>query len=199
SIAADGDTVYGTTASLYVASGAMVMPWGAGGTNVRGSGSAQGTQIYRFDVSQPGPPRYVASGSVPGYLLNQYAMSEWNGYLRVATTTGTSWAIADGAPSGTSGGQSSSSAVYELTTSAPVMRIVGTVAGLGSMERIYAVRFIGPVGYGGTFRHAAPLYPLDLSDPAHPRVVGALALTGYSAYLPPVSTTRLIGVGQNTD
>jgi Beta propeller domain len=202
SIAADGDTVYGTTSSLYVASGAMVTPWGAGGTYVRGSGPAQGTQIYRFDVSQPGPPRYVGSGSVPGYLLNQYAMSEWNGYLRVATTTGTSWAIADGVPSGKSGAsgvQPSSSAVYELTTSAPVMRIVGVVAGLGSMERIYAVRFIGPVGYVVTFRQTDPLYTLDLSDPAHPQVVGALALTGYSAYLHPVSTTRLIGVGQNAD
>ena len=208
SVAADGDTVYGTTSSLYVATGAMVTPWGAGGTYVRGSGSAQSTQIYRFDVSQPGPPRYAASGSVPGYLLNQYAMSEWNGYLRVATTTGTSWAIADGAPSvpsgasgasGTSGVQPSSSAVYELTTSAPVMRIVGTIAGLGSMERIYAVRFMGPVGYVVTFRQTDPLYTLDLSDPAHPQVVGALALTGYSAYLHPVSATRLIGVGQNAD
>jgi hypothetical protein len=226
SIAADGDTVYGTTSSLYVASSAMVTPWGAGGTFVRGTGAIQVTQIYRFDVSQPGPPRYVASGSVPGYLLNQYAMSEWNGYLRVATTTGTSWAIADGAPtvpsgapaapgtsggsagsggsgtsgtSGTSGVQPSSSSVYELTTAAPVMRIVGTVAGLGSMERIYAVRFMGPVGYVVTFRQTDPLYTLDLSNPAHPRVVGALALTGYSAYLHPVSTTRLIGVGQNAD
>ncbi|HEX9041122.1 MAG TPA: beta-propeller domain-containing protein [Trebonia sp.] len=205
SVAADGDTVYGTTSSLYVASGAMVTPWGAGGTYVRGSGSVQGTQIYRFDVSQPGPPRYVASGSVPGYLLNQYAMSEWNGYLRVATTTGTSWAIADGAPSapsgapGASGAPPSSSAVYELTTAAPVMRIVGSVTGLGSMERIYAVRFMGPVGYVVTFRQTDPLYTLDLSDPAHPRVVGALALTGYSAYLHPVSASRLIGVGQDAD
>jgi uncharacterized secreted protein with C-terminal beta-propeller domain len=205
SIAADGNTVYGTTSSLYVASAATVRSWGAGGTNVRESGSIQGTQIYRFDVSQPGPPRYVASGSVPGYLLNQYAMSEWNGYLRVATTTGTSWAVADGAPpapsgtSGTSGEQPSSSSVYELTTSAPVMQTAGVVAGLGTMERIYAVRFMGPVGYVVTFRQTDPLYTLDLSDPAHPRVVGALALTGYSAYLHPVSTTRLIGVGQNAD
>jgi hypothetical protein len=79
------------------------------------------------------------------------------------------------------------------------MRIVGSVAGLGSMERIYAVRFMGPVGYVVTFRQTDPLYTLDLSDPAHPRVVGALALTGYSAYLHPVSATRLIGVGQNAD
>ncbi len=67
------------------------------------------------------------------------------------------------------------------------MRIVGTVAGLGSTERIYAVRFMGPVGYVVTFRQTDPLYTLDLSDPAHPQVVGALALTGYSAYPAPVS------------
>jgi len=79
------------------------------------------------------------------------------------------------------------------------MRIVGIDARLGEMERIYAVRFIGPVGYVVTFRQTDPLYTLDLSDPSHPRVVGALGLTGYSAYLHPVSATRLIGVGQNAD
>jgi Beta propeller domain len=63
----------------------------------------------------------------------------------------------------------------------------------------HAVRFMGPVGYVVTFRQTDPLYTLDLSDPAHPQVVGALALTGYSAYLHPVSATRLIGVGQNAD
>jgi hypothetical protein len=67
------------------------------------------------------------------------------------------------------------------------------------MERIYAVRFMGPAGYVVTFRQTDPLYTLDLSDPAHPRVVGALGLTGYSAYLHPVSATRLIGIGQQAD
>jgi len=196
SVVADGDTVYGTTSSLYVASGEMrpspeISEPGPGGTAVR-----QETQLYRFDISGPGAPRYVASGAVPGYLVDQYAMSEWNGYLRVATTTGTSWAPADGRPTGA---QTSSSAVYVLTTSGPAMRIIGQVTGLGTMERIYAVRFMGPAGYVVTFRQTDPLYTLDLSDPAHPRVVGALGLTGYSAYLHPVSATRLIGIGQQAD
>ena len=34
------------------------------------------------------PARYVASGEVPGWLVNQYALSEWQGPLRVATTSG---------------------------------------------------------------------------------------------------------------
>jgi len=196
SVVADGDTVYGTTSSLYVASGEMRRSPGIPEPDASGTAVRQETQLYRFDIAGPGAPRYVASGAVPGYLVDQYAMSEWNGYLRVATTTGTSWAPADGRPTGA---QTSSSAVYVLTTSGPAMRIVGQVTGLGTMERIYAVRFMGPAGYVVTFRQTDPLYTLDLSDPAHPRVVGALGLTGYSAYLHPVSATRLIGIGQQAD
>jgi hypothetical protein len=154
------------------------------------------TEIYRFDITHPGPPRFAAGGSVPGYLLGQYALSEWRGYLRIATTTGTSWAIADGRPPGA---RTSSSAVHVLSTRGPVMRLAGHVAGLGPTERIYAVRFLGPVGYVVTFRQTDPLYTLDLSDPAQPRLRGAVALTGYSAYLHPASGTRLIGIGRQAD
>jgi hypothetical protein len=191
-IVADGDTVYGTSSSLYVASGDIYRP-----NQMSGAGSVrQQTGIYRFDISQPGPPRYVAAGSVPGYLVDQYAMSEWNGYLRVATTTGTSWALADGRPADA---RTSSSGVYVLSTSGPAMQTVGQVTGLGTTERIYSVRYEGPNGYVVTFRQTDPLYTLDLSDPVRPRVVGSLALTGYSSYLDPVSTTQLIGIGQQAD
>ena len=79
------------------------------------------------------------------------------------------------------------------------MPVVGKVTGLGSGERIYSVRFDGPVGYVVTFRQTDPLYTVDLGDPSHPRVVGSLALTGYSAYLHPVSASELIGIGQSAD
>jgi len=159
-------------------------------------GVRQQTEVYRFSISQPGPPRYVASGAVPGYLVDQYAMSEWGGYLRIATTTGTSWSLADGRPQGA---QSSSSAVYVLTTTGPVMRVAGQVGGLGAGERIYSVRFEGPAGYVVTFRQTDPLYTVDLRDPARPRVAGSLDLTGYSSYLHPASGTQLIGIGQQAD
>jgi hypothetical protein len=205
SIVADGNTVYGTGASLYVAgderwlaeaatadAGPGVSTAGTAGT----PGIGQRTDIYRFDITSPGPPRFAAGGSVPGYLIDQYALSEWQGYLRVATTTGTSWALADGRPADA---QTSSSAVYVLSTRGPVMRPVGQVRGLGRTERIYSVRFIGPVGYVVTFRQTDPLYTVDLSDPAQPRVRGSVALTGYSAYLHPASDTRLIGIGRQAD
>ena len=207
SIVADGNTVYGTDTSLYVAgderrlaeastadAGAGMPAVGAGSTP--GRAARQQTDIYRFDITSPGPPRFAAGGSVPGYLIDQYALSEWQGYLRVATTTGTSWALADGPPADA---QASSSAVYVLSIRGPVMRLAGHVTGLGRTERIYSVRFIGPVGYVVTFRQTDPLYTVDLSDPARPRVRGSVALTGYSAYLHPASGTRLIGIGRQAD
>ena len=205
SIVADGNTVYGTDASLYVAGDerwlaeaatADAGPGASTGGTAGTPGIGQRTDIYRFDITSPGPPRFAAGGSVPGYLIDQYALSEWQGYLRVATTTGTSWALADGPPADA---QTSSSAVYVLSTRGPVMRLAGQVTGLGRTERIYSVRFIGPVGYVVTFRQTDPLYTVDLSDPAQPRVRGSVALTGYSAYLHPASDTRLIGIGRQAD
>jgi hypothetical protein len=199
-IVADGNTVYGTGSSLYVASDGRQAeaPMGGAGASMSGRSAAgqPQTEIYRFDITHPGPPRFAAGGSVPGYLLDQYALSEWRGYLRIATTTGSSWAIADGPPPDA---RTSSSAVYVLSTRGPVMRLAGHIAGLGPTERIYAVRFIGPAGYVVTFRQTDPLYTLDLSDPAQPRVRGAVALTGYSAYLHPASDIRLIGIGRQAD
>jgi hypothetical protein len=202
-IVADGDTVYGTASSLYIASGSKwsVPLGGASGGAVESdpAGIRQQAQIYRFSLAGSGAPRFAASGTVPGYLVDQYAMSEWNGYLRVATTTGLSWAFADGPSPAGAKAPPSASAVYELSLAGSSMPVVGKVSGLGSGERIYSVRFVGPVGYVVTFRQTDPLYTVDLSDPRQPRVVGNLALTGYSAYLHPVSPTELIGVGQSAD
>lgn len=207
SIVADGNTVYGTNTSLYIAGDerwrAEAAASAGRGMSIEGAASTPGsaaigqqTDIYRFDIGKPGPPRFAAGGSVPGYLIDQYALSEWQGYLRIATTTGTSWALADGPPADA---QTSSSAVYVLSPRGPVMRLAGHLTGLGLTERIYSVRFMGPVGYVVTFRQTDPLYTVDLSDPAQPRVRGSVALTGYSAYLHPASDTRLIGIGRQAD
>ncbi|MEO3874925.1 beta-propeller domain-containing protein [Nonomuraea sp. B12E4] len=227
SLAADGDIVYGTGTSLYVASNPRwwlpilrrpiddtppadtVAPTPSPSTappaaeptptdpsvtttpmdppdtvtpGPRPSIPPEETEVHRFDISSPGPPAYVASGKVKGRLLNQYSLSEYEGHLRVATTLNTA------------GDRVSSSTVHVLR--ADTMAKTGEVGGLGEGERIYSVRFIGPVGYCVTFRQVDPLYTLDLRDPATPRVTGELKITGYSAYLHPGAPGRLIGIGQ---
>lgn len=150
------------------------------------------TEVHRFDISGPGTPRYTGSGEVPGQLLNQYSLSEHDGHLRVATTSsGTSSDPSTGAPN------DSSSGVYVLK--ADTLERTGEVTGLGKGERIYSVRFIGAAGYVVTFRQTDPLYTLDLSDPAHPKVGGELKITGFSSYLHPAGDGRLLGIGQEAN
>ncbi len=86
SIVADGDTVYSNGKSLYVASNQAWrgMPMAAADQM---SPAPPRTEIYKFDTSSAERPRYVAGGSVPGHLLNQYSMSDRDGLLRVASTT----------------------------------------------------------------------------------------------------------------
>jgi hypothetical protein len=188
SVVADGDTVYSNGTSLYVASDQR---WRSQ-PPARPDGPAPqvdgGTEIYKFAISGSGRPRFAAAGSVAGWLINQYAMSEWEGHLRVATTT-------DGADQQAP----SESAVYVLAERDGQLVQTGSVGGLGRTERIHSVRFTGPIGYVVTFRQTDPLYTLDLRDPAAPAVLGELKITGYSAYLHPLGDGRLIGVGQAAD
>ncbi len=192
SIVADGDTVYGSEKSLYVASNQawrFTVPAFAAGT-AKSTPATAGTEIYKFDTSGKGAPRFVAGGSVPGHLINQYAMSEWDGHLRVASTT-------DSVVNQNGPANQSQSGVYVLAEDGGQLKQVGSVEGLGKGERIYAVRFVQTVGYVVTFRQTDPLYTLDLGDPTNPTVKGALKIPGYSAYLHPADGSRLIGVGQD--
>lgn len=204
-IVADGDTVYGTGTSLYIADDHRLLPPRRTAPTT-GPTTGPTTAVHQFDVSQPGPPKYVASGEVAGTLLNQYSLSEHDGHLRVATTTvdveGTPAVpeIAPGAREIAPGVQqnvpATQSSVTVLKRDGERLQQVGRLDGLGVGERIHSVRFVGPVGYVVTFRQVDPLYTLDLSDPTAPREVGELKITGYSAYLHPAGGGRLIGVGQ---
>lgn len=129
-----------------------------------------------------------ANTSVPGYPLNQFALDEQNGYLRIATTVGERGAWGSGFGSQ----RDSANDLYVLDGS---LNITGSVLGLGLTERIYSVRFVGDLAYLVTFRQIDPFYVLDLSNPQSPRLRGELKIPGYSAYLEPLPNKRVLGVG----
>ncbi|WP_081690773.1 beta-propeller domain-containing protein [Conexibacter woesei] len=188
-VMAGAQTVYGSPTSLYVASQRYV-------PGLRDAGDVPGamkTEIHRFDASQPGQTTYAGSGTVPGFVVNAYALSEQDGALRVASTDEPSWL-----PEG--GGDPAQSYVTVLKPGeGGALQQVGQVGGLGRGQRIYGVRFLGTAGYVVTFRQMDPLYTLDLSDAANPRVLGELELPGYSAYLQPIAPGLLLGVGTAAD
>ncbi len=149
------------------------------------------TTIHKFDISDPAKTVYLGSGSVQGYLLNQWSLSEFQGVLRVVSTDQPAWW-------GSSGGEAESSLTTLRQGDGGLVQ-VGRVGGLGKGERVYAVRFVGNAGYVVTFKQVDPLYTLDLSDPAHPAVLGELTIPGYSAYLHPIGEDLLLGIGQDID
>ena len=143
------------------------------------------TDIHAFAFSSEASDlSYVASGRVEGTLLNSYSMSEYDGVLRVATT---SYDYDFG------GGQDNG--VHILKVKDAELIEIGTVNGMGRGETIQGVRFDGPRGYVVTFRQVDPLYVLDLSDPTAPELVGELKVPGYSTYLKPIDGNRIIAVG----
>ncbi|TAL24437.1 MAG: hypothetical protein EPN99_02855, partial [Frankiales bacterium] len=179
-VTTDGELVYASADRLYVATSR----WGTAAPAVAEDAVSSApsdtstvdvenevtTELHAFDTSAPDRTSYAGSASVDGYVIGRWALSSYDGHLRVATTSAPPW-----------GGQTpSSSSVIVLEERDDGLVQVGRVGGLGIDERIYAVRYLGDLATVVTFRQTDPLYVLDLSDPAAPRVTGELKIPGFS-------------------
>jgi inhibitor of cysteine peptidase len=147
------------------------------------------TDIYRVKINGL-QLTLEAQGNVPGYTINQYALDEYNGNLRIATNL---WQYT--AKSVVFGEQQSTQInnVYVLDQN---LAIVGKLEGLAEGENLHSVRFMGNRGYLVTFKQTDPLFVIDLGQPQNPSLLGELVIPGYSDYLHPYDETHLIGVGK---
>jgi len=143
------------------------------------------TLIYKFKLNDT-KVEYVAKGEVPGTILNQFSMDEYMNYFRIATTKGNMWS---------SGEDISKNNIYVLNEN---MELTGKIEDIAPGERIYSTRFMGERAYMVTFRNVDPLFVIDLSDPANPKILGALKIPGYSDYLHPYDENHIIGFGKDT-
>jgi hypothetical protein len=143
------------------------------------------SELHKFRIgAKPTDTRYVGSGVVPGHVLNQFAMDEWNGHLRVATTRGK---VPD--PN-----VESAVSVFSEGAGGNLVR-VGAVEHLARGEDVRAVRFDDDRGYLVTFKKTDPLFVLDLHDAARPTVLGELKIPGFSTYLHRLDPTHLLSIG----
>jgi inhibitor of cysteine peptidase len=166
----------GASSNMYVSTNNIYLTFPVWGRNV---GDSQKTSIHRIHIDGS-TMNYTASGEIPGMVLNQFSMDEYDGYFRVATTT----------YEGTSHNN-----VYVLNMS---LNVTGSVTGLAPTETIYSARFMGDRGYLVTFKQVDPLFVIDLSDPYNPEELGYLKVTGYSDYLHPYDENHIIGIGKET-
>jgi uncharacterized secreted protein with C-terminal beta-propeller domain len=152
------------------------------------------TDVYKFAYANRSATP-VATGTVQGRILNQYSMSEYAGNLRVATTIDPTWFFDQTTGEGGIVSQSQNS-VYVLGESNGSLAVVGKVENIATGESIQSARFMGDKGYIVTFLQTDPLFTMDLSDPANPRVVGELEVPGFSTFLVPMDADHLLAVGQ---
>lgn len=193
-VTTDGDLVYASEERLYVATSRWgtvgpVGPVDDTGRQVAPAPDEVTTELHSFDTSSETTTRYVGSGSVPGYVLGRWALSEHEGALRVATTRQPPW---DG-----ENASQTSSMVVKLVERDGALVETGRVSGLGKTEQIRAVRYFGDVAAVVTFRQTDPLYLVDLAG--DPKVLGELKVPGFSTYLHPIGDGKLLGLGQDAD
>lgn len=158
------------------------------------------TGICRVSLAD-GKPVLAAQGLVDGTCLNQFSLDEYDGHLRIAVTKSVShWveqALEDGGEiSYFVDDEDEVNAVYVLNSD---LVTVGRLEGLAKGELIKSVRFMGDIGYVVTFRQTDPLFSIDLSVPASPKVMGKLKIPGFSEYLHGWGDGLLFGFGQMAD
>lgn len=189
SVVGNGNTLYASMNAIYVAQDINIWDVVSDLTN----GNSEVTLIHRFQIGASTGTSYTGSGAVAGHLLTpptgqseisaQFAMSEHEGFLRIATTIGFN----------------GSNNVFVLDANDPDMKLAGSITDLAAGESIHAVRFMGPRGFIVTFKKTDPLYTIDLKDPRAPKVAGELEMPGYSTYLHPFDDNALIGLGKDGD
>jgi len=188
-----GQNIYASSDHLYVAVTKYEMPLvGENPIDQQNASimivptySKPSTEIYKFSLNRSSVT-YMAKGKVPGTIINQFAMDEFEEHFRIATTTGELWG---------SGQSASKNNLYILNEA---LAQVGQIEGIAPGERIYSVRFTGKRAYMVTFRTVDPLFVIDVADPAKPSILGALKIPGYSDYLHPYDDNHLIGFGKDT-
>ena len=145
---------------------------------------ASKTIIHKISIDED-KIEYVAKGTVPGRLLNQFSMDESGDRFRVATTSEIYTQYE---------GTIRSNAVYVLDEQ---LEIVGELEEIAPDESIFSTRFIGDRLYMVTFQQIDPFFVIDLSTDT-PKILGELKIPGFSNYLHPYDEEHIIGVGRDT-
>ena len=200
--------VFGGTSELYANADHMLLAFSRyteetlpiapdkDGKNVQITNSSTNTDLVLLGLSE-GQITKLASGNVPGSLLNQFSMDEYKDAFRIVTTLNSSQQriFTDGVDT-YEYDSTSANALYTLDLN---LNILGKIENLAKDEFVKSVRFDGSIGYFVTFRQVDPLFAVDLSNPASPRILDTLKIPGFSEYLHVFKDNLLLGIGYNAN
>lgn len=185
---ADTKALAGYTGNLYTSA-----------DNIYTTVGWEDTDITRISVSG-GNIEPCASATVEGRIKDQFSMSEYDGYFRIATTinkwTDNSNFFTDMLGIDTDSEHIQDNRVYVLDMD---LNQVGYIGGFGENESIKSVNFSGNMGYVVTYRQTDPLFAIDLSNPAEPFITDEFKILGYSTYMQNWTDGLLLGFGVDAD
>lgn len=162
-----GNIIQATSSALFVAAS----DW-----------SSSTTAITYIDINDPAGEIAVRGAiTVPGMVADRFKMDAWNGVLRVVSNDW--WPLRE----------------THITTVSLANPDALAVLGQAKLENasgdsLFATRFDGPRAYIVTYFQVDPLFVIDLSDPAAPRVAGELEVPGWSTHIEPMGD-RLVALG----
>lgn len=139
------------------------------------------SRIIRFAYGD-GKIEPKAAGEVEGRIKDSFCIDEYENHLRIVTTG--------------YNGYVEKNALYILDEN---MKLTGLIDDIAPNENIRSARFMGKTGYFVTFKQIDPLFCVDLTDPAAPKLKGELKVTGFSEYLHFYGENKLLGIGWEVD
>jgi uncharacterized secreted protein with C-terminal beta-propeller domain len=149
------------------------------------------TTVFAVDISAPsGALRMGASYAMAGLLKDRWCLDAYQGVLRVLVGRNGWWT--------STGTISATLRTFRSTTADQLDPIASLSLATERLEKVMAVRFDGARAYVVTFRQTDPLFTIDLSDPAQPRVAGHLQTPGWLDFIIPRGD-RLLGIGRDQD
>ena len=177
--------VFASSDTLYMAVTRTDVRSGSGRSVRSARGQAESSDIHAFHIGRnPAETKYEGSGLVPGHVLDSFAMDEWYGYLRVATSKGR---VPD--PN-----VESVLSVFAKAQDGNRVR-VGAIDHIAPGEDIRSVRFDDDRGYVVTFKKTDPLFVMDLAAPDKPKILGELKIPGFSTYMHRIDPDHLLSIG----
>lgn len=144
--------------------------------------SSGNSVITYIDIDDPSGAIVIrGTAQAPGYMADRFKMDAWKGVLRVVTNTW--WPFRE-----------TYVTTYDITNPDLMTPLGQTQLENASGETTFATRFDGPRAYIVTYLMVDPLFVVDLSDPAEPKVRGELKIPGWSTHIEPQGD-RLIALG----
>lgn len=154
------------------------------------------TVIHLFAINGT-TTEYLATGAVPGTVLNQFSAHYDGTSFFVATTRSMVSPGGDGLWVGIGNRfGNTENQLMALQVDGGELKTVGTSPVMAPGERIFSVRYVRDRAYVVTFRQVDPLFVLDISNAGSIPVLGEVKIPGFSDYMHPLGACHLLTVGQ---